>query len=187
LGDLSRLQRVDDEGSRILGPGDDVDLLALQFADHGLDARTAHADAGADRVDRAVVGDDGDLGARAGIAGDRLELDDTVVDFRYFHGEQLHHELRMGTRQEDPRAALFAPDVIDIGADAVAVAHGLARDHLVAADDAFPTAEIDDHIAVLDPLDGAVDDFADAILELVELPVTLGFANLLDDHLLGGL
>ena len=93
----------------------------------------------------------------------------------------------MGARQEDLRAALFAPDVVDIGADAVAVAHGFARDHLVAADDAFSAAEIDDHIAVFDPLDGAIDDFADAILELVELPVTLGFANLLDDHLLGGL
>jgi hypothetical protein len=32
-------------------PRDDVDLLALQFADH-LHAAAAHADAGADRVDR---------------------------------------------------------------------------------------------------------------------------------------
>ena len=33
-------------------PRDDVDLLALQFADHGLHPAAAHADAGADRIDR---------------------------------------------------------------------------------------------------------------------------------------
>ena len=63
LGDLGRLQRVDEEGRRVLVPGDDVDLLALELGDHGLHAGAAHADAGADRVDRAVVGDDAHLGA----------------------------------------------------------------------------------------------------------------------------
>ncbi len=60
-----------------------------------------------------VVRDDGDLGARARIAGNRLDLDDAVVDFRHFHGEELDHELRMGARQEDLRAALFAAHVVD--------------------------------------------------------------------------
>src|SRR3546814_8622918 len=93
----------------------------------------------------------------------------------------------MWAGEEERRAALLGPAVVSRGGDAVAVAHGFARDHLVAADDAFAAPEIDDHIAVLDPLDRAVDDFADAILELVELAVALGFTNLLDDHLLGGL
>ena len=55
----------------IVRPGNDVDLLALQLADDRLDAAAAHADAGADRIDRAVVRDHRDLGAAAGIAGDR--------------------------------------------------------------------------------------------------------------------
>lgn len=93
----------------------------------------------------------------------------------------------MGTRQEDLRAALFTTHVVDIGTNAVAITHVFARNHLVATDDAFATAEIDDHIAVFDALDGAVDDFADAVLELVELAVTLGFAHLLHDDLLGRL
>ncbi len=42
-------------------------------ADHCLDAAAAHADAGADRIDGGIVGDDGDLGAAARIAGDRLD------------------------------------------------------------------------------------------------------------------
>ena len=149
--------------------------------------RAAHADAGADRIDRGIARDDGDLGAAAGIAGDRLHLDDAVVDLRHFLREQLRHELRVGAGQEDLRPALLAADVVDIGADAVAVAEGLARDQLVAADDALAAAEVDDDVAVLDPLDLAVDDLADPVLELLVLAVALGLAHLLDDDLLGRL
>jgi hypothetical protein len=122
-----------------------------------------------------------------GSRATELDLDDAVVDFRHFHGEQLDHELRMGARQEDLRAALLAADVIDIGADAVAITEGFARDRLVTADDRLSAAEIDDDIAVFDALDGAVDDLADAILEFVKLAVALGFAHFLHDHLLGRL
>ena len=53
LGDLGGRQRVHHEGGGLRRPGDDVDLLALQFLHHRLHARAAHADAGADRIDRA--------------------------------------------------------------------------------------------------------------------------------------
>ena len=94
--DGRRLERVDDEGREVLRPRDDVDLLALELLDHGLDAAALHADAGADRVDRAVVADDADLGAAAGIAGRGLDLDDAVVNLRHFLGEQLLHEVGVG-------------------------------------------------------------------------------------------
>jgi len=45
--------------------------------------------------------------------------------------------------------------------------------------------EVDDHVAVLDPLDGAVHDLADAVLEFLVLALALGVADLLDDDLLG--
>src|SRR5690606_1188454 len=92
-----------------------------------------------------------------------------------------------GARQEDLRPALLAPHVGDEAADAVAVLEGFARDHLVAADDAFAAAEIDHHVAVLDALDHPVDDLADAVLVFIELPVALGLAHLLHDNLLGRL
>ncbi len=79
----------------------------LQFGDNRLHARTTHTDAGADRIDAGIAADHGDLGARARIAGDRLDLDDAVIDFRHFLSEQLRHELRMGARQENLRAARF--------------------------------------------------------------------------------
>ena len=93
----------------------------------------------------------------------------------------------MGARQENLRPALLAPHVVDVGADAVAVAENLARQHFVAPHDRFAAAEIDHDVAVLDALDDAVDDVADAILVFVILPVALGLAHLLHDHLLGRL
>ena len=93
----------------------------------------------------------------------------------------------MGARQEDLRAALLAAHVVDIGAHAVAILEVLARDQLVAADDRLAAAEVDDDVAVLDALDRAVDDLADAVLVLVVLAVALGLAHLLHDHLLGRL
>src|SRR4029077_8272861 len=84
LGDFGGRQRVDDEGRDIRRPRNDVDLLALQFIDHGLHARTAHADAGADRIDRGIPGNHAVFRARAGIAGHRLDLDYAVIDFRHF-------------------------------------------------------------------------------------------------------
>src|SRR6202012_5990199 len=79
----------------------------------------------------------------------------------------------------------FAAHVIDIGADAVAGAEALARDHLVAADHALRLAQIDHHRAALAALDLAIDDFADAVLVFVILTLALGIAHLLHDHLLG--
>ena len=93
----------------------------------------------------------------------------------------------MRARQEYLWAALLTPDVVDIGADAIAVFEVLARDKLVAADDGLATTEIDDDVAVFDTLHGAVDDLADAVLVFVELAVTLGLAHFLNNDLFRGL
>src|SRR5262249_49508459 len=154
----------------------DVDLFALQFAHHGLHAAAAHADAGADRIDAAVVGDDRDLGAAAGGARHRLNLDHAVVDFRHFLGEELGHEQGMRAADEDLRPALFFAHVADIGAHAVAVLEMLARKRLVAAHHGFRAAEIDRDVAVFDALDDAAHHLADAVFIFVELALALGLA-----------
>src|SRR5690606_37157315 len=69
LVDLGRLDRRADEARRIPIPGDDVDLLAAQLLDDRLDARALHADARAERIDVRVAAHDGDLRARALLAG----------------------------------------------------------------------------------------------------------------------
>ena len=48
-------KRVHDEGRRVRRPLNDVDLFALQLGHNRLNAAAAHADAGADRIDRRIV------------------------------------------------------------------------------------------------------------------------------------
>src|SRR6185295_12190483 len=150
---------------------------------HRLHARAAHADAGTDRIDRGIAGDHGDLGARPGVAGNRLDLDDAVVDFRHLLREQFGGELRMRARQENLRPARFAAHVVNIGPNTIAVAEDFTRQQFVAPDDRFAPAEIDDNVAVFDPLDDTVDDVANAILVFRVLPVTFGLAHFLNDDL----
>src|SRR5690606_10863993 len=57
----------------------------------------------------------------------------------------------------------------------------------VTTDDRLAATEVDNHVAILDALDGAVDDLANAVAVLVELTIALGFTHLLDDDLLGRL
>jgi hypothetical protein len=136
-----------------------------------------------DGVDAAVVAQHGHLGAAAGVAGDRLDLDHAVVDLGHLLGEQLGHEARVRAAEQDLRALQLAPDVVDVAADAVADVEGLARDRLVPAHDPLASAEVDDGVAVLDALDRAVDDVGDAVLVLFVLPLTLGVPDLLQHGL----
>ncbi len=72
----------------VVVPRDDVDLLAAELGDDGLDARAALADGGADRVEPLLARRDGDLGAAAGLAGDRPDLDGAAVDLGDLELEQ---------------------------------------------------------------------------------------------------
>ena len=57
----------------------------------------------------------------------------------------------------------------------------LAREHR------FDPADLDDDVAVLEALDRAADDLADALVVFAEDVLALGFADFLEDHLLGRL
>src|SRR5262245_17942542 len=93
----------------------------------------------------------------------------------------------MRARKENLRSARLPAHVVDESANAVAVAEGFPRQHFVAAHDRLAATEIDDHVAVLDALDDAVDDIADAVLVFLILAITFGLAHFLYDHLLGRL
>ena len=93
----------------------------------------------------------------------------------------------MAARKKDLRPPELAPHVVDVGADALAQTIGLARQQLVAAHHPFGAAEIDRDVAVLDALDQAAHDLADAVLVLLVLALAFGLSHLLDDHLLCGL
>src|SRR4029079_11601077 len=160
---FGRRHRVDDELRRVVVPQHDVDALAVQFVRHRLHARTAHADARADRIGAAVVRDDGDLCAIARIARGPLDLDQALADFRHFEAEQLDHEFRRGARDEQLRTALLGADLVQGATDAVAGTARSARDRAVTRHVRFGVAaEVEIQAAALDALDYAGDQFADA-------------------------
>src|SRR5262249_56795190 len=88
----------------------------------------------------------------------------------------------MGAREKYLRPARLAAHVVDESADAVAVAERLPRQHFVSAHNRLAAAEIDHHVAVLDPFDDAVDDIGNAVLVFLILPVPLRRSPLLPDH-----
>ena len=93
----------------------------------------------------------------------------------------------MGTREENLRATLFTPHIIDIGANAITGPEGFAWQRFVTPHNAFTTAKVNDDVAIFSPLHGAVDDFANTVLKFVIHAVTFGIAHLLHNHLLGRL
>ena len=129
--DLGRAQGVGHEDAGVVAPRDDVDLLAGQLGDDGLDARAALADGRPDRVEAVLARRDGDLGAAAGLAGDRLDLDRAVVDLRDLELEQALEEALVGAADEDLRALGRATDLeherLDVLADAVVLERATAR------------------------------------------------------------
>ena len=93
----------------------------------------------------------------------------------------------MGPAEDDLDPLADLANVEDDGADALVGMITLAGNLLAARQDAVGLAQVDDDRAPLEPLHRAGDEVAALILELIKETVALGFANLLDDHLLGGL
>src|SRR5690606_15644119 len=151
---------------------------------HCLHARTAHAHASADGVDALVVGLHRDLGALAGIAGRAHDLDQALADLRHLDLEQLLQAAAVRAAAEQLRTARLGAHVLEIGADALARTHRLARNHLLAGDEGLGVAaEIDEHVAALDTFDDAGDQFALAVTVLVDDLGALRLAHLLHDDL----
>ena len=148
--DLGRRKRVGHVDGGVLVPLDDVDALAAELGDHGADTGALGADACAHRVEVGLTGVDGDLGAGACLAGDGLDLDDAVVDFRDLDLEQATDEVGVGAAHDDGgTGALVAAvgadgvglaDVDDEGLDALVVLVVLALGLLVALDAVAPAA-----------------------------------------------
>jgi hypothetical protein len=84
---------VGDEPGRVVGVVDDVDLLAVQLGGDGPHPRADRADAGALRVQARHGRPDGDLGAVAGLAGQRHDLHRPVGDLRDLEREQPADQL----------------------------------------------------------------------------------------------
>src|SRR5690606_24899480 len=184
---MRRRQRADDELGGVFRPQHDVYLFAAQFVADGGDARTAHADASADRIDTLVVGDDRDLGAHAGVSRRRLDLEQALFDFRHFVLKQLADEVGRRPGQDDLLAARGVIDLEHPGADTIADADIFLGDHFDTGKAGFDLAGPDDGIALVHALHGARHDAFAALEEVVQHLLALGVAYPLQDGLLGGL
>ena len=187
LDHLGRAQRLGDEGGGVLGPFDDVDLLAAQLGHDGLDAGAALADCGPDRIQARLARRDGDLGAAAGLARDRLDLDRSGVDLRHFQLEQTAQEALVGPADVDLRALGAAPDLEHVSLDVLADAVVLERRLLRGGEDGLGLADVEDDRPRLHSRDRAGDQLAFAAGVLVEDDVPLGLVEALQHDLLGGL
>src|ERR1700683_5419535 len=85
------LQSLFGESHCILVVLDNVDLLASQLADDRLHPHTLHANTSAHSIHVFVFRHDGNLGAFAGLAGNRPDDHGSVVNFRHFRLEQMLH------------------------------------------------------------------------------------------------
>ncbi len=127
-----------------------------------------------------------DLGARTGVAGTGLDLEQALFDFGHFLAEQLDHELGCRARQQDRCTTQGEVHFHDHGAHTVSRAEVFLGDHLAALQTTFHAAALDDQVALVHALDGADEDLVAARHEIVEQHFAFGVADLLQDHLLGG-
>ena len=186
-GYFSGSDRVANKPRRVIAVGNNVNLLATKLLHHGLHTRTFDADAGAHRINVSVARADCDLAARTSLTGRGLDPHDLLVDLGHFLLEQLLKQALVSTRQDDLRAARVLLDIDDVGHDAIADAVVLTHDLLTHGQDRLSLAEVHDDVAALEATDDAGNQLALAIAVFVKGVLALGFADALNDDLLGGL
>jgi len=100
---------------------------------------------------------------------------------------KLHEEIGRHARQDQLRAAGGAVDLRDVRADAVAHAEVFLGNQLVPREQRFHATGFDDEVAALGALHRARHERFAPLEEVVQDLLALGVADLLQDHLLGGL
>ena len=171
----------------LVGPVDDVDLLAVQLVHHVAHPLAHRADARALGVHAGHVGHHRDLGAVTGLAGDAVDLDGAVGDLGDLEGEQLLDQVGVGAREHHLRAAHALADADHQALDPGAVGVVLTGHPLPRRQQRLELAEVDHHVVgVAALLDQPGDDVALLAGELTELPLVLGVAQALQHDLLRG-
>ena len=122
-----------------------------------------------------------------GLAGDGLDLDDTVEQLGNLELEQPAHEPGVRARHDDLRALGGLAHLDDVRLHARAVVVAVARDLLGLRQQRLDPTEVEQRVAGVGLLDDAGDDVALAAGVLLVLHLALGLADPLQDHLLRGL
>ena len=127
------------------------------------------------------------LGEIAGFAHRSADHDRAVVDFRHFLFEELDEQRRIRARENDLRPLRAPIDAANDRADTVADGVVFGARLFLARQLGLHASELDDDVAVLEPLHGPAHDLADPLAVFPVNVLALGFTDLLEDDLLRGL
>ena len=185
--DFRRLQGVGNQHLHIVAPANDVDAFAGQLVHDVLNAISTDADARSHAVHALVRAADGDFGAVAGLAGNRADLDHAFSDLGNLLLEEPLNQLRLGAAEDHLDAASGFPDFIDGRPHALVGVMRLAGNLLTLGQDRLDVGQRDGSCAAFVSLDRSGHQLSLQVFIFVEQVVSLGLADLLDHHLLGGL
>ena len=153
-----------------------------------MNTRAAHAHTGTHRIDTLIIGLHGNLGAGPRVTGCALDFDQLFTDLRHFNFEQFDQHVRASTAGEQLRAPVLFIHAQQIGTNAIVLANGFTRDHVLAGNQRFSIAtEIQNNGIAAGFFHRATDQVADAITVFFNNLTALGFTYLLYDNLLGSL
>src|SRR5262249_10836420 len=138
-------------------------------------------------VDIAIAALDGNLGALAGFTGATLDGNGAVVNFGNFLLEQAHDEFGRSTGNDDAGALARLVHQANDAADTITHTVTFQARLFFLGKASFGLAQVEDVIGTFHAFYGAVHKLAGASGVFVVDGFTLGFAHLLEDHLLGGL
>ncbi len=184
---FGRLQGVGDQQLHVLVPTNDIDPFAGQLVDDILDSVAPNTNARAHAINPLIRAIDSDLGAIAGFPGTRLDLDHPVRDFGDFLFEEPLDQAGTSAAQDDLHPRALLAHVAHGGPNPLVVVVGLAGNLFASGEDRLGVAEGNDrHSAVV-----SLDHPGHQLFHLVQVfqvqRVSLGLADFLDHHLLGGL
>ena len=121
------------------------------------------------------------------LTGARLDLHDPVGDLGYFELEQLQDQPRVGARDHDLRSLGRLAHLDDVSLEPSTGLGTLERNLLRLGQQRLNPAQIEQGVTAVALLDDAGDDVTLAAGVLLVLQLTLGLADALQHHLLGGL
>ena len=73
-------QSIGNVSGNVFAVRDDIHSFGTKFIGDAFDSGTADADAGTDRIDPGIAGNDGDLAAFSGFTGDSFDGNHAVMD-----------------------------------------------------------------------------------------------------------
>ena len=103
------------------------------------------------------MGDDGDLGAVAGLTGDVDDLHGPVGQLGYFQLQEPAHQVGVAAGDDDLGALGLVANLDDEGLDPVAPLQTFEGDPLAAGEDRLGVTQVEDHGTEVDLLDDAGD------------------------------